>query len=304
VLAVLSLNTALDRTEVVPGFTSGMVFRATRSSVQAGGKGLNVARVLRRLGAAVRVIGFLGGPPALPITQACRDLGIDTCWIPTANESRTCIIITDPESGLQTVVNEPGPPVSPEDVDAIRAAVLEHVGEGDVLAIAGSAPPGVPAEFYRDLVTELQRCRVRFLVDVAGDSLRPALTAQPWAVAPNLSEAQSALEERIGDREAIKSLSMHADHAILTLGAQGVLYAHRGMLLRMSPPEVPSVNAVGSGDALVAGFLAGIERGMDSADALRLGIACGASNAMMLEADIGPLDEIERLAAAVITEAF
>src|SRR5438270_1460463 len=126
-IVVLSLNTAVDRVLQVPGFAPGTVMRVREARAFAGGKGINVARNVRRLGLPVRVVGFLGGSPWDLIETQCGALGIETRWVRTEGETRTCVTVVDPESDRQTVLNEPGPEVRPDEVERLLAGVLGAV---------------------------------------------------------------------------------------------------------------------------------------------------------------------------------
>jgi len=306
VISVLSLNTAIDRVFVVPGFQVGRVYRAESVQAYAGGKGLNVVRALRRLDVPTRVVGFLGGAPTPFIEERCAAIGVDQRWVPTADESRTCAIIVDPDSHHQTVVNEPGPTVGDADLNRLRGTLEDATLPGDILCISGSAPPGAPDDLYAQIVRSMRARGVRVLADVSGRVLRLTLDAHPWAVAPNVDECLAAFSPPGSPApvELLERLTEYAEHALLTLGRDGLLYAgsessHRWHL---RPPDVRTVNAVGSGDALAAGFLAGIAEGLTGLEAARLGVACGASNAGRLEPDIGPRDGVESLMGGVRIE--
>jgi tagatose 6-phosphate kinase len=298
-ITVLSLNTAIDRVLLIPHFRPGEVVRAERSLAVPGGKGLNVARALRRLGRQVRVIGFLGGVPAPFIRAGCAELGIDQHWIEIAGESRTCVIVVDPYKSAQSVLNEPGPTVSTGETSRLRTAITASLHPGDILCISGSAPPGVPDGFYAALVRDLQPQGIRVLADVSGQALRLAAAERPWALSPNLDEYVAAFSTPDGPDGAARHLARMAEHALITLGARGAVYAGGSTVERFHPPPVEAVNAVGSGDAFVAGFLAGIEEGLPSTDAVRQAIACGASNAARFEPEIGGMEEIRRLMSQV-----
>ncbi|HLJ68226.1 MAG TPA: 1-phosphofructokinase family hexose kinase [Chloroflexota bacterium] len=301
-ITVLSLNTALDRIEVVSGFATGRVFRAERVLVCPGGKGANVARALRMLGEPVRITGFLGGSPAPILRSWCDEAGIGQRWIETAGESRTCVIVVDPSTAAQSVVNEPGPFITPDELAALRAELERGLVPDSILCIAGSAPPGVPDTFYAEVVELARERGVRTLADVAGSVLRTVVAAHPWALTPNLDEARAAFGGEDDAETLARRLQAAAGVTILTLGAGGAILATQGCRYRFTPPSVRTVNAVGSGDALVAGFLAGVSRGRSPVEAMRLGIACGASNAARLEPQIGPPEEIDRLESAVTCE--
>jgi 1-phosphofructokinase family hexose kinase len=304
VIVVLSLNTAIDRLMLVPGFAGGRVYRAECSVAVAGGKALNVARVLRRLGHPVRVVGTLGGMPESFVRTWCDREGIEGHWVRIETDSRTCVIVVDPQSAHQTVLNEPGPRLNSSDMRRIDAAIEKTTQEGDTLCISGSAPPGVAASFYADLIVRMRERGIRVLVDTAGAALRLALDALPWAAAPNASECATALSHAEDPPTLIAALSERVEHAILTIGSEGLLYAHGDRIWRVRPPAIQTVNAVGSGDACVAGFLAGIIRGLPPLDAIQLGVACGAANAARLEPGIESVAEVERLSSLVRIDPF
>ncbi|HEX8919366.1 MAG TPA: hexose kinase [Chloroflexota bacterium] len=301
-ITVLSLNTAIDRLLVVPGFAAGNVYRARGARRFAGGKGLNVARAVRQLGEGVRVLGFAGGMTGEFVDAWCRKRGIEARWVVTECESRTCVIVVDPDADRQTVLNEPGPNISADELDRMRHLVQESVGPGDLLAISGSPPPGVPEQFYAEIVFELARWGVRVLIDAAGDVLRLALEAGPWSAAPNRNELEGVTGRTMGERDAADWLARRTQCALLTLGRDGLIFAADSRMWRLSAPDVDSVNAVGSGDALVAGFLVASARGAEPLEAARLAAACGAANAERLEPGIGDLERVEDLVRVVGAE--
>jgi tagatose 6-phosphate kinase len=132
--------------------------------------------------------------------------------------------------------------------------------------------------------------------------LRLALQARPWAASPNASECAATLGLEENPRMLVRALAELVDHAMVTLGSEGLVYAHGDAVWRVSPPGIQTVNAVGSGDAFVAGFLAGITRGLPALEAIRRGVACGASNAARFEPGIGSLSELEHLSKLVRIE--
>lgn len=298
-IVVLSMNTALDRLVLVPDFAAGAVYRAQRAAYFAGGKALNVARVLRQLDQPVRVVGTLGGSPEPFIRAWCDHFGIQTYWVRTAVESRTCLTVIDPHSASQTVVNEPGPTLSAEEFQRVNDEIDRATRDGDLLCISGSSPPGVPDDFYATLVHRLRERNMAVLVDASGAALGAALEARPWAATPNAQEGAGALGLSDLPGPLVSALAERVEHALVTLGAAGLLYAAGGEVWRISPPSILEINAVGSGDALVAGFITGIMQGISGVEAVRLGVACGASNASRFEPGIGGAAEIDHLSSQV-----
>jgi 1-phosphofructokinase family hexose kinase len=295
-IIVLSLNTAIDRVLQIPSLEPGSVTRATESRAFAGGKGINVARNLRKLGYDVRLVGFLGGAAGTFIEGECRTRGIDARWTRMAGETRTCVTLVEP-TGRQSVVNEPGPWVTPDEIERLLEMLQASVVSGDLLCISGTAPPGSPVSLYGRIVREMRGLRV--LVDAGGDALRSAIEDGAWAIAPNQEELRAATESDAPLEEIAQTVADKAEVVLVTLGREGCLLAYGEQLWKAKAPRIGEVNAVGSGDAFVAGFLSATERGLDAVAAVRLAVACGASNAMHLEPWIGPGDEIEALLSQV-----
>ena len=277
--------------------------RALGVDAHAGGKGLNVARAVRQLGEPVRVIGFLGGAPRALIERSCAALEIDGRWVETREESRTCLIMVDRALGIQTVVNEPGPLLSDEEVAQLLEEIDRSTHPGDYLCLSGSAPPGAPDDLHARIVAGAQERGVRALLDATGTALRLGLESHPWAAAPNIDEAAVAFPPGGSPEEMAARLAEKVEVALLTLGVEGVVVANAGERYLLRPPLVKTVNAVASGDAFAAGFLVGTSRGLPVMEAAKLGVACGASNASRLEPGIGEEAEIEELMGQVSVAA-
>lgn len=299
-VTVLSLNTAIDRTLVVPGLRPGGIYRTESVRVDAGGKGLNVARVLRQLGEQVRVIGFLGGAALPLVRERCSAMGIEQHWVEIEGESRTCLILLDGEGGPPTVINESGPSVRKTEVEELRRALPTIVQPGEIVCLSGSAPPGTPPDFVREMVSSLQSGGARVLVDTSEVRLGEALDALPWAVTPTRGEAAGVLGARPAEHLA-EILAARAEQVVLTEGAQGAVYAGEGVLWRLTPPAITAVNPIASGDALAAGFMARMARGDTGLESARFGVACGTANAAQIAAGIPSIAEIESIARKVTT---
>lgn len=297
-LTVLSLNTAVDRTLVVPGLRLGGIYRTGDVYSEAGGKGLNVARFLRQLGEPVRVVGFLGGSVSTFIRGRLDALGIEQHWVATEGESRTCLILVDGEGQRPTVINEPGPAVRADEVAALRRTIFDLVEPGDRVSLSGSVPPGVPAGFVEEIVSALQSRGARVLVDTSEARLGEALSASPWAVTPTDDEAEGTLGP-MPPVDLAGALAGRAQHVVLTQGARGALYAEGGNAWQLTPPPIVALNPIASGDALVAGFLSRVERGASGLESARFGVACGTSNAARIAPSLPDLRAIEAIESRV-----
>jgi 1-phosphofructokinase family hexose kinase len=286
VILTVTLNAAVDKTYRIPGFALDRVHRPEEARTAAGGKGVNVARVVRTLGGEATATGFLGGHNGRTIAAAMADEGIPAEFVATRDGSRQCIAIIDPETHSQTEVNEAGPTVAADECEALvhKAGELLASGRFGYVTLSGSAPPGVPDTIYADLIRLAHRHGVRAVLDASGEPLRQGLEARPWMVKPNLFELASITgslaETEAEAAAAARSLRGTAAEVVcVTRGRASVVCAHPEGVDAADPPEVEFVSAVGSGDSFLAAFLWSVVEGRDWAEALRLGVAAGAANA-------------------------
>lgn len=305
---VVGANPALDRLQVVPRFSPHLVNRAERVVTRAGGKSLIVARAIRRLGGEVTLHGFLGGSAGDIIARECQTEGMGDRHVRIGGETRTTVVIVDGASGQTTVVNEPGPEVSPADLAQLRQKLDAAVRPGDVVVLTGSLPPGAPPELYALLVDQLRPRGVPVLVDASGDPLRLAAAAGPAVLKVNVHEfeqlrpghdlaeagALGAAMDRVRREAGIGAL-------IVTRGSSGALAVDGARRYQVGTPAVRTVNATGSGDSFLGALaLTVARRGLAGlAEGLRLGAAAGAAKAVRLDPDIGDTAAVLALAEAV-----
>lgn len=309
-ILTVTLNAAVARTLVVPSLTLGQRHRAPESIALAGGKGINVARSLRALGVPVLAAGFAGGRNGDAIRDGLSEAAIPFDLVEIEGLSRTSTAIVDPMAGTQTEINEYGPEVTPAETREFSRR-LEHLMEyATAVVFAGSLPPNVEESF---LVGMVQRSRERGLftvVDAPPATLRPALKAIPSLVSPNQHEAESVvgfdfLEQedflrglgRLSELGAgAVSITLPEGHSYLDVG-EGAIWA--------LAPTVEAVSTIGSGDAYLAGLLAGLlHRRLSAADASRLAAGCAAANAETLGAGLFDPRRAEDLAEQVRVEVL
>lgn len=254
----------------------------------AGGKGLNVSRVLVQLGDDVMATGLLGGHSGEYLASLMDADGIPHRFTPIAGESRTCVAIL--HDGNQTELLESGPAVSSEELEAFLANYRELVQGADCVTISGSLPAGVPADCYAGMVEEAVKAGRPVLLDTSGAALDAALDAavKPTLIKPNLTEINGLLGTSFTpeDLPALRA-ALAADErfaaipwVVVTMGGAGAVAFHEGRGYRVIMPDIPAVNATGSGDSTIAGFAHAIAQGADDDGVLRCGNTCGKLNAM------------------------
>ncbi|MDF2626394.1 MAG: tagatose-6-phosphate kinase [Symbiobacteriaceae bacterium] len=304
-ILTVSLNAAVDVVYTIDRFAPDTINTATDVQRMAGGKANNVARVLASLGQRVIATGFTGGAAGRFIVDDLTRRRIVADFEESGGENRTCTTIIDPTSKTVTELRERGPVLTPADAERFLARFRRLVGGAGLVIISGSLPPGIAADFYRELVSEAWRAgQVRTLLDACGEPLAAALSAQPYFVKPNLDE----LQEWAG-------AALPTDHHILlaarkllkagpllvgvSLGARGLLLVSESADWWATPPAVEPLNTVGSGDSLVAGFATGLLTGLDADGILRLAVACGTANALTRAvAEVRP-EDVEQLRGRV-----
>ncbi|MGH2995906.1 MAG: 1-phosphofructokinase family hexose kinase, partial [Gaiellaceae bacterium] len=171
-IVTVTLNAAIDRTLVVPSFQLGLRHRASAAFPSAGGKGINVARALKRLGAPVVCTGLAGGRTGTLIVEELTGEGVLNDFVRIQEESRTSIAVLDPTANVHTEINEWGPEVSADELEILREKLAYLTQRAEFVVLAGSLPRGVDPGFYRELVRDLNRRQLLAVLDADGEALR------------------------------------------------------------------------------------------------------------------------------------
>jgi 1-phosphofructokinase family hexose kinase len=307
VIVTVTLNAALDRTLTVPNFQRGQRHRASQGLMLAGGKGINIARALKLLGAPVVATGLVGGRTGIRIVEELTGEAILNDFVRIDDESRTSTAVVDPTAPTYTEINEWGPAVRPEELEMLLEKLTYLAQGADAVVFAGSLPRDVDEAFYGEAIRAINRQGVTTVLDSEGQPLRLGVHSEPYLVSPNQNEAEGLVGQEFNeDEDFILGLE-----AIAERGARNVLItqesgcfallrqertAHR---YRVRAPSIEPVSTVGSGDVLLAAFLAAYLKGESPENALRAAVATG--TASTLEVGAGRFDqrEADRLASAV-----
>lgn len=304
----VTLNPAIDYILRLPTLREGETNRAASASLQFGGKGINVSRVLRELGVDSTALGFAAGFTGEALTDFLTARGIGTRLIPLP-EGHTRINVKLKTAGgvaggeaspalTETEINTPGPAVPPACLESLMER-LDGLSQGDILVLAGSVPPSLPRDIYRRMLERVAGRGVRTVVDAEGALLTEALPLRPFLVKPNRAELEGVFGRPLPTEEELRVAAAHlrelgAENVLVSLGAEGALLLDgNGVFHREAAPAILPVNTVGAGDSMVAGFLAGLSGGY--AHALRLAVAAGSATAAAEELATG--EAIRRLAS-------
>jgi 1-phosphofructokinase/tagatose 6-phosphate kinase len=275
-----------------------------------GGKGVNIARAIKRLGQPVIATGLAGGATGTRIVEALTDESILNDFVRTRDESRTNTAVLDPTTGQHTEINERGATVSPAELELFRDKLLYLAKGASICVFAGSLPRGLEPDAYGRLIRDVRKLGVTTMIDTDGEPLRFAVRAEPEVISPNELEAEELVGQEFNDeidraRAVIEMARLGAREAIMTVadGCYARVYEEGSpALYRLRIEEQEARSAIGSGDAFLAGFVAARYQARPVLDCLRFGVACGAESTQHFGAGIVDPAKVERLFAEVEAE--
>lgn len=309
-IITVTLNAALDKTLEVPNFTPGRRHRTVDQTTMPGGKGVNIARALKRLGQPVIATGLTGGATGARIIEALGDEAILNGFVRIREESRTNTAVLDPTTGSHTEINERGPAVSAMELELFRDKLLYLAKGASMCVFAGSLPRGVEPDVYAGLIREVRRLGVLTILDSDGDPLRLAMRAEPDVVSPNELECEELVGHEFNDDDdrahaVVEMTRLGAGEAIMTMldGCYAqVIEDGSPALYRVHVREQEVRSRIGSGDAFLAGYVAARYSERPPVECLRYGVACGAQSTQHFGAGLLDAAKVERLLGEVEAE--
>lgn len=307
-ILTVTLNPSVDRTVFINRLSPHETNRVIKTETDAGGKGINAARVLKELGQEVCATGFLGGGTGAFVRSVLDREGVPHSFVEVSGETRLNVLVEEESGKPPTTLNERGPEIRSEEWEALRMSVVSASKGARALLLGGSIPPGLPAPAIAELVRAVRRDSLFVAVDCEGEALRFAIEQRPNVIKPNGSEASDLLGVRVNSPSdaiaaARRLLAMQVDSPIVSIGASGAVVATKDGTWFARPPQIEAKSTIGSGDSLLAGYVCGILSGLNPAESLRLGTAAGAATAMTSGAEIGGRDTIRSLVGRVTIES-
>ena len=278
----VTFNPSLDYIVSVDDFQLGKTNRTTKELMLPGGKGLNVSTVLHHLGIENTALGFTAGFVGEEIKRLARKNGYHCDFIEIKNgTSRINVKMKDFDG---TEINGMGPVIDEEALEELMSK-LAALKAGDTLVLAGSIPAGMPKDIYSEILKNFSGQGIRFVVDATKELLLNVLPYHPFLVKPNNHELGEIFGVTLHEKAEVVSYAkklqeMGARNVLVSMAGEGaVLVDDTGKIHQMEAPKGTLVNAVGAGDSMVAGFLAGWEETGDYAHALKMAVAAGSASA-------------------------
>lgn len=283
-ILTITLNPSIDRRYYVKGFKKDKVFRAENVQYTPGGKGLNVTRVIKTFSDSLIATGFIGGKSGSFIEEKLDELNINHNFLSVNGETRSCLAIHS-DDGSQTEILEKGPVISNKEISNFNHLYNRLIKESEVICASGSLPQGLPLETYKDLISVAKSQNKKFILDTSGDALKLGMEASPFLIKPNKDELEKLVGHVVtSNSDVIKAakclLKNDIEIVVVSLGREGAIVFNKGYAYKINVPSVKTVNSVGSGDSMIAGFAISLMEGYDFEYMLKVAAACGAANAM------------------------
>lgn len=292
-ITTVTLNASIDKAyHMDKAIVNGTVMRVKSCRNSAGGKGLNVARIIRLCGAKVQATGLVGGYNGQYLESLLDEDGIAHDFGKVEGETRSCINILDPEYG-STEYLEPGFTVKDEELDAYLEKFKKIIQDSDVVTISGSAPAGVSKDVYARMTAIVKEAGKQVILDTSGELLKNGIEAKPTMVKPNRDEIEALFGVKITSGEDVikygkKIYEKGIPYVVISLGGDGALLVCSEGIYQAIPPKVEVVNTVGCGDSMVGAFAVALEQKKDSQEALKYAASVATANA--LSPDTGNFD--------------
>jgi tagatose 6-phosphate kinase len=288
IILTVTLNPAIDKTVFVCDFKKGKDFRESSLFASAGGKGVNVSRVLTFLGQANIATGFLGGTNGLYIKRSLSQEKIKYSFLPIQGQTRMSLTIIDPVSKNITRVLERGPLVSKKEIALFKERFRKLLSFARCAVFSGRNIPGRGEDFYAQLVSIAKKKDVFTILDTSGAALSAGLRALPHMIKPNLKEAEYILKRKLVSQKSLpeavlRLYGLGVKIVALSMGSRGAIVYDGKEMLRASPPSITRKSPVGCGDALIAGFISRYLMKQPLAECLRFGVSCGSANVLSVK---------------------
>ncbi|MBS7007814.1 1-phosphofructokinase [Anaerostipes sp.] len=284
-IITVTLNVSVDKAYKIKGSVRpGTVSRVEECRNTAGGKGLNVARIVDLCGGNAAAAGFAGGFNGSYVKKMLEEDGIKSRFTEVKGETRSCINILA-EDGTSTEYLEPGAPVDQEEWERFLQDFESLLSKSEVVTISGSIPKGLRKDCYRDLIREVRSRGKQVILDTSGEYLKEGIKEGPTMIKPNQEELSALLGIQIRTREELikagkKLRDQGIPYVVISLGAEGALMICEDGVYHGKPPKLKALNPVGCGDSMVGAFAVAFSQNKPAHKALAFAVAVSAANAM------------------------
>ncbi|SFL69924.1 fructose-1-phosphate kinase [Gracilibacillus orientalis] len=278
----VTLNPAIDYVVSLEAFYTGKVNRSQSDYKEAGGKGINVSRVLDRFGIPSTALGFVGGFTGKFIKDYLTEMEIEHDFVSLKQDTRINVKLK--AEAEESEVNGVSPTIEEEEYQAFLSK-LEQLKQGDIVILAGSLPSSLSTNVYQEMVAMLKQKGIIAILDTSGAPLAEAIKASPTFIKPNHHELAELFETEVKDDQDVVRLAkqlhqeQQIDHVLVSMAKAGAIYVGAGGVLKLSAPKGTAVHSVGAGDSAVAGFIYSWQTSKNAEEAAKYAVAAGSATA-------------------------
>ncbi|HEA4298354.1 TPA: 1-phosphofructokinase [Staphylococcus aureus] len=294
----VTFNPSIDYVIFTNDFKIDGLNRATATYKFAGGKGINVSRVLKTLDVESTALGFAGGFPGKFIADTLNNSAIQSNFIEVDEDTRINVKL---KTGQETEINAPGPHITSAQFEQLLQQIKNTTSE-DIVIVAGSVPSSIPSDVYAQIAQITAQTGAKLVVDAEKELAESVLSYHPLFIKPNKDELEVMFNTTVNsDEDVIKYgrllVDKGAQSVIVSLGGDGAIYIDKEISIKAVNPQGKVVNTVGSGDSTVAGMVAGIASGLTIEKAFQQAVTCGTATAF--DEDLATRDAIEKIKSQV-----
>jgi len=297
----LTLNPALDKSTTVQRVLHERKLRCEKPKFEPGGGGINVSRAIKKLGGSSIAVFPVGGPMGVFMQELLTREDIEQITVPTKNWTRENFTVVETETNRQYRFGMPGPALFENEWKACLKIIAQAKNDIEYLVVSGSAPAGVPVDFYARIACEAAKHDIKFILDTSGDPLKAAVEEGVYLLKPNINELSQLVGRKLEEIHEQEDAAMEVINKgkvnvlIVSLGAAGAMLASKEGLIHVSAPSVKSKSTVGAGDSMLAGIIFTLTKGKSFIDALQYGVASGTAATMNPGTELCKLKDVENL---------
>ncbi|WP_027392471.1 1-phosphofructokinase family hexose kinase [Aquimarina latercula] len=298
-IVTLTLNPALDKSAKVDNLTPENKLHCHSITYKPGGGGINVSRILKRLGIESSCIFPSGGETGSFLEELILNEDINLKTIPVSEKTRENLSVLDTQTGLQYRFGIPGAELLTKELIAIQTTVDHIIDDNYILVLSGSLPQNAPSDFYAQIIQSVSKYNVKIILDTSGEALKKTIDENLYLLKPNQNELAklagkdflTSAEQEAFVTELIQTKNIK--YIVVSMGARGAFLASKKGIHYQSTPSVMVKSTIGAGDSMLAGLIYGIQNELHEKKMLRWGVACGTATTMSDGTALASLKNIE-----------
>lgn len=299
-IVTITFNPALDKSTTINALVPEKKLRCTKPVVEPGGGGINVARVIKRLGGDATALYLKGGFNGILLHELLDAEGITSLAVAVQEGTRENVVVYDESTNQQYRFCMPGPVVSTQEwQQCIR--VIEELQNVQYFVVSGTLPPGIPVEIYATIAAIAKSKNAKLVADTSGEALQLAVEEGVYLLKPNIGELSALVGKESLDIQSVRDIAKHiiakgkCEVIVISMGAAGALLVTKDVTKQIYAPLVKRISTVGAGDSMLAGIVQSLITGKSIIEATAFGVACGTAATMNAGTELCRREDVDRL---------